>query len=116
VDLSGQNLKLSVGVTCRDGADAAQGSNAIRGIWDKAKVLLGFAKSIPQLGKALGEVQQSFAVEERDSTTLASVQLNQDTLLELTEAAPNLMNLGLPSGVNPAAPPVLKQESPRKKN
>ncbi|GEM_PF-6170459 len=114
IDLGDQNLKLSIGVTCQDGADAGQCSAAVGSIWNQAKLLLGFAKSVPKFGKLLGEVQQSFAVEQRDHTVFASVQLNQDTLFELADALPQFAAPGLPPGFNPA-PKKEAQRPPQKK-
>ncbi len=100
IDAVDQRVKLSVGVTYKDAGDSAQAKAALGGAWlqgQKALDLVAlFGGGNPQVGKLLGEVRQSFAIDQQGNTVLASIQVNQDTLQGLANAAPQIGNGGLP--------------------
>ena len=86
-----QKVKLSVGFTCDNADDAAQLRTAVLNLWiNQSKKLVGIAGFLggDKLGKLLGEVSETFDLEQRDSSVLLSVQVNQATLEELLSAAP----------------------------
>ena len=90
-----QKVKLSIGFTCRDAADAAPLKTAVLNLWlNQGKALVGLVSLMGgnKLGKLLGEVSQTFDLEQRDSSVLLSVEVNQATLEELFSAVP-LMNI-----------------------
>jgi hypothetical protein len=101
IDLGNQKLKLSMGVTCQDAADAGKMKAALDNFWNtQAKGLLAMGEAfgvfVPGLGKLIAEVEQTFTVEQRASTVIASVEANQDTLQQLLGA---LKKNGLVPGV-----------------
>jgi hypothetical protein len=121
VDLGDQNLKLSVGVTCRDGADAELCKSNIAAFWKtQSPQLFGLAAGarlfVPKLGKLLNDklindVQQSFATEQRGNTVLASIELQQDNLIDLADAIPQL---GAPAAMPDFLPAQIKGLFPKK--
>jgi hypothetical protein len=82
----GQKVKLSVGFTCHDAQDAAELKTAVYDLW------VTHGKALPALlgqrfGKLLGEVSDTFDLEQRGNSVLLSVQVNQETLENLLDAA-----------------------------
>jgi len=122
VDLGDQNLKLSVGVTCRDGADAGECQTFVSALWKaQSPQLFGLVGGLrffyPKLGKLLNDqlindVKQSFATEQRGNTVLASIQLHQDNLLELADAIPQF---GAADAMPDLLPAQIKGLFPKKK-
>lgn len=96
-----QKVKLSVGFTCHDADDAAALQTAVLNLWSsQGKALVGMVSLLggSKLGKLLNEVSQTFDLEKRDNSVLLSVQVNQATLEELLNAAPNLNFAGFGAG------------------
>jgi hypothetical protein len=92
IDFRGQKLKVSVGMTCADGNDAGLLKTGVSNVWNaqaKQMIAMGdlFGAGVPGLSKLLAEVQQSFAVELRSTTVIASIEVNQDTLQQVSNAA-----------------------------
>ncbi len=93
-----QKVKLSIGFTCHDADDAAKLRASVLDLWlteGKALVRIVGVASGPKLGKLLGEVSETFDLEQRDNSVLLSVQVNQATLDELLTALPALDFAGL---------------------
>jgi hypothetical protein len=97
IDLGDQKLKLSMGVTCQDGADAEKMKAALDKFWNtQAKQWLAVGMIMPGVGKLVAEVEQTFRLEQRATTVIASVEANQQTLQELLST---LKKNGLVPGV-----------------
>ncbi|MCS7045154.1 MAG: hypothetical protein NZO58_02235 [Gemmataceae bacterium] len=85
-----QKIKLSLGFTCHDINDAAALRSAVLNLWiSRGKALLELAAGLAdpnhagKLGKLLGEVSQTFDLEQRETSVLLSIEVNQATLDEL---------------------------------
>jgi hypothetical protein len=87
IDLGEQKLKLCVGATCQNADDAGTMKVSLEKFWNtQARKFLVAGFIIPGVGKLAGEIEQTFAIEARGNTVIASVEANQDTLQELLGA------------------------------